>query len=221
MKRKAISKKFINNSVLVSLVIILLGYFTLNTYKKTIDEEVYKNTKNELFTTYNEYIKSKKDIGITNAFSISNDGLIKESLQNNKRELAINSLKNINAILKNGTSFKNVKIHIHTNENKSFLRNWKENKYGDDLSSFRKSIVTVNNAKQPVNGYEVGKAGLSLRSVVPIISNNQHLGSLEFIQGLNSVAKAFDKSDEGFYCLWILNIKFLNPNQIKFFRMII
>jgi len=218
MKRKAISKKFINISVLVSLIIILLGYFTLNTYKATIDEEVYKNTQKELHSTYNEYLKSKKDIGITNAFSISNDGLIKESLQNNRRELAINSLKNINTTLKNGTSFKNIKIHIHTNENKSFLRNWKENKFGDDLSSFRKSVVTVNNTKQPVNGYEIGKAGLSLRSVVPIVSNNNHLGSLEFIQGLNSVAKAFDKSDEGFLLLMDMKHKVAEPRPDKIFQ---
>ena len=218
MKRKTISTKFAYISILVSLVIICVGYVVLNTYKSTIDEEVYKNTKEELTSTYNEYINSKKSIGITNAFSIANDGQIKLSLSTNERALAIKSLKNINTTLKNGTAFKNVKVHIHTSENKSYLRNWKVNKFGDDLSSFRKSVVKVNNTKNPVNGFEIGKAGLSLRSVVPIIDEGKHIGSLEFIQGLNSVAKAFDKSDEGFLLLMDIKNKVAEPKTNKIFQ---
>jgi len=218
MKRKTISKKFVNISILVSVVIILIGYFTLNTYKSTIDEEVYQNTQIELVSRYNEYMNSKKNIGITNAFSIANDGQIKKSLSTNERELAIASLKNINTTLKNGTAFKNVKVHIHTNNNKSYLRNWKVNKYGDDLSSFRKSVVQVNSTQQAVNGFEIGKAGLSLRSVVPIMAENKHLGSLEFIQGLNSVAKVFDKSDEGFLLLMDMKNKIVAPKSNKIFQ---
>ena len=218
MKRKTISTKFANISILVSVVIILVGYFTLNTYKSTIDEEVYKNTKEELISTYNEYLNSKKDIGITNAFSIANDGQIKKALSQKQRDLAVESLKTINATLKNGTVFKNVKVHIHTKDNKSYLRNWKTNKFGDDLSSFRKSVVKVNSDKQAVNGYEIGKAGLSLRSVVPIMDKNNHLGSLEFIQGLNSVAKAFNKSDEGFLLLMDIENKVVEPKENTIFQ---
>ncbi|MDC0933497.1 methyl-accepting chemotaxis protein [Arcobacteraceae bacterium] len=218
MKRKTISTKFATVSLIVSIVIILIGYLVLNEYKKTIDNEVYLNTQKELLSTYNEYLNSKKDIGITNAFSIANDGLIKESLLTNNRSLAIKSLSNINTTLKNGTAFKNVKVHIHTNNNKSYLRNWKVDKFGDDLSSFRESVVKTNKMQQPVNGFEIGKAGLSLRSVVPIIDNGQHLGSLEFIQGLNSVAKAFDKSDEGFLLLMDMEHKVVDPKSENIFQ---
>jgi len=218
MKRKTISTKFVNISILVSLVIILLGYFILNTYKSTIEKEVYDNTQKELVVDYTDYMNSKMDIGITNAFSIANDGYIKYSLTQNNRNIAIDSLKSINETLKNGTAFKNVKVHIHTTDNKSYLRNWKVNKFGDDLSTFRNSVVTVNSTKKAVNGFEIGKAGLSLRSVVPIIDEGKHLGSLEFMQGLNSVAKLFDKSGDGFLLLMDIKHKVVEPKAGLLFQ---
>jgi len=218
MKRKTISSRFMQISLMISLAIMLIGYFLLNAYKSTIDEEVYQNTQIELNATYDEYFSFKKDIGITNAFSIANDGQIKEALATNNRALAIDSLDKINDTLRKGTSFQNVQIHIHTTDNKSYLRNWKVDKYGDDLSSFRASVVKANSTLQPINGYEVGKAGLSLRSVVPILDDGQHLGSLEFIQGLNSVAKVFDKSNEGFLLLMDIENKIVDPSPDKVFQ---
>jgi len=218
MKRKTISTKFVNVSILVSLVTILLGYSILNMYKSTIDKEVYDNTQKVLISDYHEYMNAKFDIGITNAFSIANDGYIKYSLNQNNRNIAIDSLKSINQTLKNGTAFKNVKVHIHTTDNKSYLRNWKVDKFGDDLSSFRSSVVTVNRTQKGVNGFEVGKAGLSLRSVVPIIDEGKHLGSLEFMQGLNSVAKLFDKTGDGFLLLMDIKNKIVDPNPSAIFQ---
>jgi len=218
MKRKTISARFVQISILISLIIMIVGYFSLNTYKSTIDEEVYKNTQTELQAKYDEYFNFKKDIGITNAFSIANDGQIKEALATNNRTLAIDSLDNINETFKKGTSFQNIQVHIHTTDNRSYLRNWKVDKFGDDLSSFRASVVKANSTLQPINGYEVGKAGLSLRSVVPIIDNGQHLGSLEFMQGLNSVAKTFDQSNEGFLLLMDSKNKIVDPSSDKIFQ---
>jgi len=218
MKRKTISARFVQISILIALAIMIVGYLTLNSYKATIDDEVYNNTQMELTSTYNEYFGFKKDIGITNAFSIANDGQIKEALASNNRALAIDSLDNINATLKKGTSFQNVQVHIHTTDNRSYLRNWRVDKYGDDLSSFRASVVKANSTLQPINGYEVGKAGLSLRSVVPILDDGEHLGSLEFIQGLNSVARTFDQSNEGFLLLMDSKNKIVEPEADKLFQ---
>ena len=214
-KRFTISKKFTINSMIVSIVTLILAFFILNMYKSNMKDDIYESTQHKLIEKLNSKIKAKKSIGITNAFSIANDGMIKNSMISNDRNIAIKSLTNINNTLKNNTKFKNVKVHIHTKNNKSFIRNWKLNKYGDDLSSFRASVVKVNNIHSPVNSFEVGKAGLSLRSVVPITHEGQHLGSLEFIQGLNSVAKAFNAHDEGFLLLMDINKKVAEPKSDK------
>jgi methyl-accepting chemotaxis protein len=111
-------------------------------------------------------------------------------------------LANLSKNMKENTPFQNIKVHVHTKDNKSFLRSWMLQKYGDDLSSFRGSIVEVNATKKAINTFESGVAGLSIRSVVPIFGDDgEHLGSLEFMQGINSVVKEFEKNQDGFLLL--------------------
>ncbi|WP_419771058.1 MAG: methyl-accepting chemotaxis protein [Candidatus Marinarcus sp.] len=189
-------------SLSVTFVTMIVGYLILNGYKKTLVEDVYTNIISDMQTLAKDRIESKFDVGISNAISIANDRMLQKALQSNDRALAMETLSSLSAKMKESTPFKNIKVHIHTADNKSFLRSWVPDKYGDDLSSFRHSVVKVNETEQVVNTFEVGKAGLSIRSVVPILSSNsEHLGSLEFMQGINSVAKLFDKTEDGFLLL--------------------
>ncbi|MGP2655829.1 methyl-accepting chemotaxis protein [Malaciobacter sp. WC5094] len=202
MKDLSISKKFSLITIMVTLLMLVIGYVVLNYYKKGLTLEVYNNVQKDLTTLSKLKIKGKLDVGISNAVSISNDGEIKKALSLNDRDLAINALSNLSKSMKKSTPFKNIKVHIHTKDSHSFLRSWKIDKFGDDLNSFRHSVVKVNNTKKVVNTFEVGKAGLSIRAVVPVFDlDNNHLGSLEFMQGINSVAKSFDKIGDAFLLL--------------------
>ena len=197
-----ISKKFTLISLSVTFVAMAIGYFVLNSYKKTLVQDVYTNITTNLQELANDRIQAKFDVGVSNAISIANDHDIKRALKDNNRELAINALANLSKNMKENTPFQNIKVHVHTKDNKSFLRSWMPQKYGDDLSSFRASIVEVNATKKAINTFESGVAGLSIRSVVPIFGDNgEHLGSLEFMQGINSVVKEFEKNQDGFLLL--------------------
>ena len=214
MKNFSISKKFTLVSLSVTVLSIVIGYFTLNYYKNQLTNDVYNSIKSELSKSSKDRIKAKFDVGISNAISIANDSMIKKALVTNDRDLAIKALAKLSQSMKSNTPFKNIKVHIHTKDNHSFLRSWKANKFGDDLSSFRKSVVKVNNTKKAINTFEVGKAGLSIRSVVPIFSQEgEHIGSLEFMQGINSVAKAFDSNKEGFILLMDKSLAVTNINS--------
>lgn len=197
-----ISKKFTLISLSVTFTAMAIGYFVLDSYKKTLVRDVYANIKSNLQELADDRIEVKFDVGVSNAISIANDHYIKQALKENNRELAIKALSNLSANMKENTPFKNIKVHIHTKDNKSFLRSWMPQKYGDDLSSFRASIVEVNKTKKAINTFESGVAGLSIRSVVPIFDEEgEHLGSLEFMQGINSVVKEFDEHQDGFLLL--------------------
>ncbi|MFT5661393.1 MAG: two-component system chemotaxis sensor kinase CheA [Sulfurimonas sp.] len=186
----------------ISIVSLIIGFFILFSYAQDIKLSVYTQVKQELIDEANEKVASKYRVGITNAISIANDVRIKKALATQQRQPAINSLENISINMKENTEFKNIKIHLHTKDNKSFLRNWKIDKYGDDLSSFRASVVFVNENHKPITTFEPGRAGLLLRAITPIVDENKlHIGSLEFIQGINSVTKSFDKTGEGFLLL--------------------
>jgi len=55
----------------------------------------------------------------------------------------------------------------------------KPEKFGDDLSGFRKAVLDVNTRQKPVAGLENGKYGFGIRGVVPIFYNGRHVGSVE------------------------------------------
>ncbi len=202
LKNATIQKKFIIITVMITVLVLIGSFLVLNYFKSDTVKEVYQQTQHELRDHVTESVIEKKNVGISNALSMANDGRIKKSLRTDDRDLAILSLSAISKEMKENTPFKNIKVHIHTKDNRSFVRGWKTDKYGDDLSSFRDSVVSVNSTLKPVNTMELGKAGLSLRSVVPIKDDNgSHLGSLEFIQGLNSIAKKFDEDKDAFLLL--------------------
>ncbi len=86
-----------------------------------------------------------------------------------------------------GPGFKQLKSELavrqfqfHTPPATSFVRIHKLEKFGDDLSSFRKTVVATNDTKAPVSGLEVGVAGLGIRGIVPVSNEGRHIGSLEF-----------------------------------------
>ncbi|MDA9436560.1 methyl-accepting chemotaxis protein [Bradyrhizobium sp. CCBAU 51627] len=71
-------------------------------------------------------------------------------------------------------------FQFHTPPATSFLRVHQPAKFGDDLSSFRKTVVEANQERKVVVGLEGGVAGLGIRGVVPIAQAGKHLGSVEF-----------------------------------------
>jgi methyl-accepting chemotaxis protein len=72
----------------------------------------------------------------------------------------------------------------------SFLRLHQVEKFGDDLSSFRATVVKTNNTKQQQLGLESGVAGMGLRGVVPVFHQGNHVGSAEI--GLSFGQDFFD-----------------------------
>lgn len=82
-------------------------------------------------------------------------------------------------------------FQFHTPPATSFLRLHKVQKFGDDLSGFRKTVVKANKEKTTVSGLEVGVAGLGVRGISPVFYNEQHVGTLEF--GLSFGQSFFEK----------------------------
>lgn len=62
----------------------------------------------------------------------------------------------------------------------SFLRLHKPEKFGDDLSSFRHTVVDTNQDEMATRGLEGGVAGLGIRGVTPVFYQKEHIGSVEF-----------------------------------------
>ncbi|WP_201244133.1 methyl-accepting chemotaxis protein [Halochromatium salexigens] len=62
----------------------------------------------------------------------------------------------------------------------SFLRVHAPEKFGDDLTDIRQTIIETNRNRAPISGLERGVYGLGIRSLVPVAWQGEHIGSLEF-----------------------------------------
>jgi methyl-accepting chemotaxis protein len=190
MKDLSISNKIhiplISAIALGLLLILSSAYFSI----KDIEANVIENEKENLQVYLKNQLSSKLDIGLTNAINIATNYDVIEALTYDNRAFAIDGLKKLVDVYKESTDYKNIKIHIHTIDAKSYLRQWNPEKYGDDLSTFRHTVNKIKETKKPLGAIEVGVAGMVIRGLSPVIKNGEYLGSVEFIQGFNSIVKA-------------------------------
>ena len=70
-------------------------------------------------------------------------------------------------------------FQFHTPQAISILRVHKPDKYGDDLSGFRKMVVQANRDSVSLTGLERGRAGLGIRGIAPVRDDDEHLGTVE------------------------------------------
>ena len=88
-------------------------------------------------------------------------------------------------------------MQFHLPPATAFLRLHQPGKFGDDLASFRHTVVETNRTKTNVSGIESGVAGVGIRGVVPVSWQGQHYGSLEFGLSLRQAyADAFKVSQK-------------------------
>jgi methyl-accepting chemotaxis protein len=111
---------------------------------------------------------------------------VRQAFATRDREALIDYFANGFAGLK--SNYGVAQFQFHEPPARSFLRLHKLEKSGDDLSSFRHTVVESNGARKGIRGLEVGVAGLGIRGIVPIAHDGSHAGTVEF--GL-SLGKSF------------------------------
>ena len=185
MKQKSIFKTFYKH-ILIFIIVLMVGlYFIrfntiqqkekylqlqtqlLNTKYKT-NYKYYKIMSNDIYTMYQE---NASIIDIITKANISNDKekkILRDKLYN-KLKKRYKRLRNMGVL----------QLQFHLPNNTSFLRMHKPEKFGDDLSKIRYSVVLANQTKKPQDGFEIGKANHGFRFVHPLFNKNKHIGSVE------------------------------------------
>jgi len=199
--------------ILMIVGISVVIFNSLHTIDKITNDsriEYIKNMRDDITQGLNE----KEQIGLTSVIALSKNQAIIDALKLGDRQKAYKVLSELSQTYKETTDYKNIKIHIHTKDTKSFLRHWNKDKYGDDLSSFRFSLLKVKKTQEPFVSIESGRAGMLLRGIAPIFDQGEFIGSIEFIQGFNSVVKKYKK----FKNYELLFLACNNDNNIKRFK---
>jgi methyl-accepting chemotaxis protein len=102
-----------------------------------------------------------------------------------------------------------VQFQFHRPPATSFLRLHKPEKFGDDLSSFRRTVVEANRRRVIVSGPEFGVEGLGIRSVVPMRGpDGAPIGTVEMGLGLGqSFLERFTTAQKTPAALWVAGKK--------------
>ncbi len=182
--------------VLGFIILMLLGSglmipLVLHNMQQLVDEA----ERRELQVHYSEIqqkLDDEKRLATALATFVANMPALQQSLLNDDRTALQNALQQAFSVLKSDFGLR--QFQFHKPPATSYLRVHKPQKFGDDLSSFRQTVVVTNRDRNPVSGIEQGVAGLGIRGVVPVMINGQHWGSVEF--GFSLGQSFFDKFKE-------------------------
>ncbi|MBD3611327.1 MAG: hypothetical protein HUJ13_02720, partial [Hydrogenovibrio crunogenus] len=92
-------------------------------------------------------------------------------------------------------------LHFHLPGGISFLRFHRPEKYGDNISSVRYSIVQVNKTKSPISGFEEGRIFNGFRHVFPITYKDELVGTVEISFSVDAIYELMTHSNKEFYSL--------------------
>ncbi len=162
------------------LVVLLIGQliYGLVYYRDVVKEKRQQmSTRAELIRRIvQDRFNSICKVGIMALDSLVGNSEVREALYLRERNrLLLLTLPVWRKLKKSGIA----QFQFHIPPAISFLRLHKINKYGDDLSKFRKTVVVCNAERRPVIGFERGRAGWGYRIVVPVKYEGMHAGSVE------------------------------------------
>ena len=165
--------------ILIFISITLIGLFTY--FSITAVRQFDESEANHLEDIHKEFlteIKTKEDLAIALAYEVANNPEIQAAFAARDRErLAALTLPSYQVI---DAQFDIPQYQFHLSPATSFLRLHSLDQYGDDLSSFRQTVLIANQEKRAVSGIEIGRGGLGIRGVVPVTYQGRHIGTVEF-----------------------------------------
>ncbi len=123
---------------------------------------------------------------------LENDPQVQQARERLRKDLA-----QYEADYRKLTGEKHLMVHFHLNNHRSFLRLWRKKQelrqgrwvdISDDLSSFRQTVVRVNETKKPITGVELGRGGFIIRGVAPLFDDRgEFIGSVEVLHSYQDV----------------------------------
>lgn len=171
-------------------IAVFLSVGVLYTQMQGIINEAQLRELNRLFQSLEAEVASRATTAETLSALVANIPEVRQQFSDRNRDALAQLFVPPFKSLKKDYGFR--QFQFHEPNAHSFLRVHKPKKFGDDLSSFRKTVVETNAKKQPIKGIEKGVAGLGIRGISPVSDlSGQHIGSIEF--GLSLKQSFFDE----------------------------
>lgn len=178
MNQFSLSSRIIAGAIMVLLLsILIIVPFLLNRLQGVIDEAEVRELR-ALKSNLVNAIDAESRRALAMSAVLAKIPEVQQALADQDRDrLAAWFLPGFSALKKDHSV---AQFQFHLPPAVSFLRVHKPEKFGDDLSGFRKTILATNRDRKLVSGLERGVAGLGVRGLSPIEWQGQSVGSVEF-----------------------------------------
>jgi len=212
-----------NKFIVLSLVFIILllsGIKLIDTIKQD-KKQYYLDVQNELlhakYHTVHRYFKiMSQDIYNMYMQNTRLMALLQRAQTSEGEDLKSIRVQTYKLLKRNYKRLGNMgisQVHFHTNDNKSFLRMYDPDHFGDTLSQNKRSVVLANKTLEPQEGFEACDYMIGIRFVYPIINDKkEHLGSVGITYSSAHILKSI--TDDFVYDTHILTSKKIAKGSI-------
>jgi len=170
-------KLLVPTLIFVSLIIAgLITYNTLVSVRQ--NNEAEQGRLENMSEVFQARIKAREDLAVALASDVANNPEVQAAFAAKDRERLIELTLPAYEVL--DARFDIPQFQFHLPPATSFLRLHNLEQYGDDLSSFRFTVLAANAENRVVSGPEIGRGGLGIRGVVPVSYQGRHIGTVEF-----------------------------------------
>ncbi|MET0089814.1 MAG: methyl-accepting chemotaxis protein [Candidatus Thiodiazotropha sp.] len=173
-----ISLRFVIATVLAVVIVLAITFYTTFSFMSGMLHDAEQNEVSEIFENVVSAVNSEGRVARAMSALVAGIPEVQEAFAARNRE-ALSELfvPGFDTLKKN---YGVRQFQFHTPPATSFLRVHKPGKFGDDLSSFRFTVVDANQNNREIQGLEVGVAGLGVRGMVPVSYQGKHQGTVEF-----------------------------------------
>lgn len=192
---------------LIAAVVILLVVGSLSVASFTNAEKLLASSEQETKRLVEKGIQEEFTTRLENAkssiLSVTTNPEIAKAMANRNREDLARMVQPIfDTVKKEGFS----QMQFHLAPATSFYRAHSPNKFGDDLSTFRYTVVTANKENRIVSGLEEGVEGYGFRVVAPITYEGKSVGTAEYGMDFGKdFLSGLQQKNPGEYYIYVLN----------------
>lgn len=198
------------------IVVLVASCIAFYVYRASAIEESLRVERYKILAgMLSQHIDKKRDVGITNAISLASGGDMALLVDYDNRDRAQEELERIGSVFEDQSNFKGIKVHLFNNNYETFLRNWQPDQTGDASRHITPLLKKVSAEGKATAEFVVDKDGFFLRATAPLKYNGLAVGFLQFLQGVGSVSRDFQKEGMQYTLLLTKDAAAVAPSLTK------
>ncbi|MFP4268409.1 MAG: methyl-accepting chemotaxis protein [Spirochaetaceae bacterium] len=194
--------------IFISMMVVFLVLSGTYAYVQVsnIRNSTLQDTRDILVSEFETAMSAKADVWLTNALQIANNPIISRAMEEGDRQSCIETLARYSRLYKENTTFNNVQVHLIDKEQRSFVKSWDAENFGEKLD-YSEAYREVLSTGEPMVTPEFSSKGMRLKGLFPVSINGEVIGLTNFEGGLNSIKRSLKPKEMDF--LYFLENEYL------------